>query len=119
MSYIVGDSDERPWGRWEVLAVGEGFAVKKITVKPGEILSLQYHHYRAEHWIVLAGEAEVTVDGIVQRKIPDETVYIPVGAKHRIANPGSEELVFIEVQTGDKLVEDDIVRLEDSYGRAR
>jgi len=117
MSYIVGDSDDRPWGRWEVLAVGEGFAVKKITVKPGEVLSLQYHHHRAEHWVILSGEAEVTVDETVARKGSDETVFIPIGAKHRIANPGSSELVFIEVQTGDRLAEDDIVRLEDRYGR--
>jgi len=118
MSYIAGDSDDRPWGRWEVLAVGDGFAVKRITVRPGQILSLQYHHHRAEHWIVLAGEAEVTLDGELLRKHRDEAVHIPVGARHRIANPGTEDLVFIEIQTGDRLEEEDIVRLEDSYGRA-
>jgi len=118
MSYTVGDSDDRPWGRWEVLAVGDGFAVKRIVVKPGQILSLQFHHHRAEHWIVLAGEADVTIDGTLRRLGPDDTAFIPVGAQHRIANPSGVDLEFIEVQSGARLDEDDIVRLEDSYGRA-
>ncbi|MFZ5609373.1 MAG: phosphomannose isomerase type II C-terminal cupin domain [Pseudomonadota bacterium] len=116
--YEVGASDERPWGRWEVLAMGDGFAVKRITVAPGQILSLQMHHHRAEHWIILSGIAEVTVDGSVTRKGANETAFVPLGARHRIANPGSTPLVFIEVQTGERLEEADIVRFEDKYGRS-
>ena len=118
VQYAPGDSDERPWGRWEVLAVGDGHVVKRITVKPGEILSLQLHNHRSEHWIIVKGEAEVTVGDAVVRKRVDETAFIPVKTAHRIANPGSEMLEFIEVQTGEVLDETDIVRLEDRYGRA-
>lgn len=116
-AYRVGARDERPWGCWEVLAVGAGFAVKRIEVSPGHRLSLQLHHHRAEHWVILAGEAEVTLGDALFRKGRRDTVFVPVGVTHRIANTGAEPLVFIEVQSGDRLRESDIVRLEDSYGR--
>ena len=115
--YKVGESDERPWGTWAVLASEPGFAVKKIEVKPGQILSLQKHHHRAEHWVITSGVADVTIGDQVLRKTAGEAAYIPVGDVHRIANPGEELLVFIEVQLGDRLEESDIVRLEDNYGR--
>jgi mannose-6-phosphate isomerase-like protein (cupin superfamily) len=116
--YQRGDSDERPWGRWEVLDTGEGFAVKRITVKPGAVLSLQLHHHRAEHWVVVGGRARVTRDDEVLEIGRDQAVYLPLGARHRVENPGDEMLVLIEVQIGDKLDENDIVRLEDRYGRS-
>lgn len=117
-TYAVGDSDERPWGRWEVLAIGEGHVVKRITVNPGGKLSLQYHHHRAEHWVIVAGEGLVT-RGPDQLSVPaGEHVHIEQGTPHRIENPGSIPVVFVEVQQGDRLDEDDIVRLEDVYGRS-
>lgn len=115
--YVEGDSDERPWGRWTVLATGDGYAVKEIVVNPGEILSLQSHEYRSEHWIVIEGSAEVTVGDTVSRRECNETVFIPRQTKHRIANVGASSMRFVEVQTGDKLAEDDIKRYEDRYGR--
>lgn len=116
--YSRGDSDERPWGRWEVLDTGDGFAVKRITVKPGSILSLQLHHHRAEHWVVVRGRARVTRDDQVLELGRDEAVYLPLGARHRVENPGPDMLELIEVQVGDRLDENDIVRLDDRYGRA-
>jgi len=115
--YKRGESDERPWGRWEVLDIGPGFIVKRISVHPGGVLSLQKHHHRAEHWTIVAGTARVTLDDDVFDLTADHHVYIPQGAKHRVANPGDELMEFIEVQTGDKLDENDIVRFEDSYAR--
>jgi mannose-6-phosphate isomerase-like protein (cupin superfamily) len=117
-NYKKGDSDTRPWGTWEVLESANNYCVKKITVKPNAILSLQMHNFRAEHWIIAKGEAMIVLgDDTLYRK-QDEAVYIPVKTKHRIKNTSqSEELVFIEVQTGDNLDEDDIIRFEDSYGR--
>ncbi len=117
-TYKKGDSDTRPWGTWEVLESSDNYCVKKICVTPGSILSLQLHHHRSEHWIVVEGEAVVTLgdDKIVKKA--DESVYIPVETKHRIQNNGLKNLVFIEVQTGENLDENDIVRLEDQYGRA-
>lgn len=116
--YQAGESDDRPWGRWTVLATGDGYAVKEIVVKPGEVLSLQSHEHRSEHWIVLAGTAEVTVGDDVLRRGTNETVFIPAGAKHRIANVGDNDMRFIEVQSGDVLAESDIQRYEDRYGRS-
>lgn len=117
-TYKRGDSDTRPWGTWEVLDAGESFCVKKIIVNPGAILSLQLHHFRAEHWIIAAGEAMVVLgDDILYRKSND-AVYIPAETKHRIQNDSSAEVIFIEVQTGDNLDENDIIRYEDVYGRA-
>lgn len=107
----------RPWGTYEGLDLGPSHQVKHIVVYPGEKLSLQYHHHRSEHWVVVAGTAEVTVDDTVQQLSANQSVYIPVGAVHRLHNPGSEPVHLIEVQVGDYLGEDDIVRLEDIYGR--
>lgn len=107
----------RPWGSYETIDEGTRFKVKRITVKPGAALSLQMHHKRAEHWIVVTGSAQVTVD---DRKIlleANQSTYIPLGAHHRLVNPGETPLELIEVQSGDYLGEDDIVRLEDLYGR--
>jgi len=106
-----------PWGSWQVLRVEPRFKVKRIMVSPGQRLSYQLHHRRREHWTVVMGEAEVTLDGKVIRLKPGEAVDIPVDIAHRIANPGSEEMVFIEVQQGNYFGEDDIERLEDDYGR--
>ncbi|PJI55817.1 mannose-6-phosphate isomerase [Methylobacterium radiotolerans] len=115
--YNPGDSDVRPWGRWEVLATGSGYTVKRITVAPGQRLSLQYHNYRAEHWTVVTGVAEVEIDGSLQSLTNGEHVHIPLNATHRIRNVGDSEMVFIEVQYGAVLDENDIVRVTDDYGR--
>lgn len=116
--YARGQKDTRPWGTWEVLDAGDGYCVKKICVTPGNILSLQLHHYRAEHWIIVRGEALVTLgdDKIVKKA--NESVYIPAETKHRIQNNTQQDMEFIEIQTGENLDENDIVRFEDSYGRA-
>ena len=116
-TYKPGESDDRPWGKWTVLGTGDGYAIKEIIVNPGEVLSLQSHEHRAEHWIVVQGVAEVTVDDTVSRRGVNESVFIPLKAKHRIANVGEEPMRFIEVQTGSILVEDDIQRYDDRYGR--
>lgn len=116
--YARGQKDTRPWGTWEVLDAGDGYCVKKICVTPGNILSLQLHYYRAEHWIIVRGEALVTLgdDKIVKKA--NESVYIPAETKHRIQNNTQQDMEFIEIQTGENLDENDIVRFEDSYGRA-
>ena len=107
----------RPWGGYSSLAMGERFQVKRLFVKPGKQLSLQKHHHRSEHWVVVRGTAEVTVDDKVQMLGENQSVYIPQGAVHRLANHGKILLELIEVQTGSYLGEDDIVRLEDEFGR--
>ena len=107
----------RPWGSYDSLDAAEGFQVKRLTVLPGAILSLQLHHQRAEHWVVVAGVARITRDDEVFELHKNEHTFIPVGAKHRIENPGKELLHIIEVQVGDYLGEYDIVRFEDKYGR--
>ena len=109
----------RPWGHAETIKDGAGFLVKRITVSPGESLSLQLHRLRAEHWVVVRGQAEVTRGDKQFTLRPDESTYIPVGTRHRLANPGPEPLVVIEVQVGETLSEDDIVRFDDRYGRAK
>jgi mannose-1-phosphate guanylyltransferase/mannose-6-phosphate isomerase len=109
--------DHRPWGWFESLALGERFQVKRIHVNPGASLSLQSHHHRAEHWIVVQGTAKVTVGDEVRLVSENQSVYIPLGAVHRMENPGKVPMVLIEVQTGTYLGEDDIVRYEDGYGR--
>jgi mannose-6-phosphate isomerase-like protein (cupin superfamily) len=119
VSYRRGDSDERPWGRWEVLDTGNGFAVKRITVTPGGILSLQLHHHRSEHWTIVRGRARVTRAAEVFDLNAGEHVHIPVLTAHRIENRGEVPVEFIEVQYGEKLDENDIVRLDDRYGRVR
>ncbi|HCS28027.1 MAG TPA: mannose-1-phosphate guanylyltransferase/mannose-6-phosphate isomerase [Spongiibacteraceae bacterium] len=109
----------RPWGSYESLVVGEQFQVKRIIVKPGERLSLQMHHHRAEHWIVVQGTAEVVCGEQTMILSEDQSTYIPLGTKHRLSNPGVIPLELIEVQTGSYLGEDDIVRFEDIYGRSQ
>lgn len=108
----------RPWGSYETLVLSDRFQVKRIVVDPGEENSLQLHYHRAEHWIVVSGTAEVTIGENTRLLTENESVYIPLGMKHRIKNPGTIPLVFIEVQSGSYLGEDDIVRLQDDYGRA-
>ncbi len=108
----------RPWGSYETIAAGPGFQVKRIIVEPGEKLSLQLHHQRSEHWVVVKGTAEVTVDEKVSTLSANESIYIPVETKHRLVNPGTDSLELIEVQCGEYLGEDDILRFEDVYGRA-
>jgi len=110
----------RPWGSYETLALDEGhgrFQVKRIEVRPGAALSLQYHHHRAEHWVVVRGAAKVTVGDREVLLSENESTYIPVGERHRLENTGVIPLVMVEVQSGSYLGEDDIVRLEDTYGR--
>ena len=109
---------QRPWGQYEVLLDEPTYKVKRIIVLPGQRLSLQMHHRRAEHWTIVVGEADVTVNEDTFRLLPGEHVYIPLEAKHRVANPGSAPLVFIEVQSGTYTGEDDIVRFSDDYGRS-
>ena len=108
----------RPWGTYTVLDEGPGFKIKRIMVKAGASLSLQMHHRRSEHWVVVSGEAEVLNDEAQLRVRANESTYISAGHKHRLANPSAEPLVLIEVQTGSYLGEDDIVRFDDRYGRA-
>jgi mannose-1-phosphate guanylyltransferase/mannose-6-phosphate isomerase len=108
----------RPWGSYEGIDSGEGFQVKHIIVNPGSKLSLQMHHKRAEHWVVVSGLARVTCDDKVFPLKQNESTYIPLGSRHRLENIGSEPLHLIEVQSGSYLGEDDIVRFEDTYGRS-
>ncbi|MCQ8896795.1 mannose-1-phosphate guanylyltransferase/mannose-6-phosphate isomerase [Limnobacter humi] len=108
----------RPWGTYTVLEDAAGYKIKRIEVKPGASLSLQMHHHRSEHWIVVTGTAEVTNGEAVFLVRKNESTYIPAGNKHRLVNPGRMPLVMIEVQSGDYLEEDDIVRFQDNYGRA-
>ena len=110
--------EHRPWGWFESLIVGDRFQVKKITVKPGGVLSLQSHHHRSEHWIVVEGTAKVTVGDDVKLVTENQSVYVPLGATHRMENQGKIPMVVIEVQTGRYLGEDDIVRYEDAYSRS-
>ncbi len=109
--------DERPWGTFTVLDEGAGYKVKRIEVYPGKRLSYQKHTHRAEHWMVVAGVGKVTLDGRELSVPVGETVDVPLGASHRIENPGADKLVFIEIQRGDYLGEDDIVRFDDDFGR--
>ena len=112
------EHDVRPWGNYTVLEDAPDHKVKRIVVKPGRRLSYQTHSHRAEHWFVVQGEGEVTLDGKAIRLGRGDAVDIPLGTPHRIANPGTTDVVFIEVQHGDYFGEDDIVRLEDDFGRA-
>ena len=108
----------RPWGKYDSVDSGERFQVKRITVKPGAKLSVQMHHHRAEHWIIVSGTAKVTIDEKTVLLTENQSAYIPVGAVHALENPGKLPLEMIEVQSGSYLGEDDIVRFEDKYGRA-
>jgi mannose-1-phosphate guanylyltransferase/mannose-6-phosphate isomerase len=107
----------RPWGYYDSIDKGERFQVKRIVVHPGGTLSLQKHHHRAEHWVVVRGTAEVTIGPDIKSVHENESVFIPIGAVHRLANRGKIPLELIEVQTGSYLGEDDIVRIEDVYKR--
>jgi mannose-1-phosphate guanylyltransferase len=107
----------RPWGKYDSIDEGERYQVKRITVKPGEGLSLQMHHHRAEHWIVVAGTAKVTLGEEVKLLGENESIYIPLGVTHCLENPGKIPLDLIEVRSGTYLEEDDIVRFQDRYGR--
>ncbi len=107
----------RPWGSFQGIALGDRFQVKRIIVAPGKRLSLQKHHHRAEHWVVVRGTAKVTLDDRVMLVHEDQSTYIPIGGTHRLENPGKIPLELIEIQTGSYLGEDDIVRLDDVYGR--
>lgn len=109
--------DERPWGNFTVLDEGAGYKVKRIVVLPGKRLSYQKHAQRSEHWMIVGGLATITLDGQDISLQLGEYIDIPTGAAHRIQNPGTENLIFIEVQRGAYLGEDDIVRLQDDYGR--
>ena len=113
----VFPKDHRPWGWFESLALGERFQVKRICVKPGAALSLQSHKHRSEHWIVVEGTAKVTIDDKVKLVSEGQSIYVPLGAKHRMENPGKLPMVLIEVQIGTYLGEDDIIRYEDVYAR--
>ncbi len=109
--------EERPWGRFTVLEVGDGYQVKRLEVTPGHRLSLQFHHHRSEHWIVVSGTARLVIGSETRVAQPRDTAFVPREARHRIENPGPEPLVIIEVQHGAYLGEDDIVRIEDDYAR--
>ncbi len=107
----------RPWGYYQSVDQGSRYQVKRIVVRPGGRLSLQKHHHRAEHWVVVRGAAEVTLDGKVETVHENESIYLPIGSTHRLANPGKIDLELIEVQTGSYFGEDDIVRIDDVYNR--
>jgi mannose-1-phosphate guanylyltransferase/mannose-6-phosphate isomerase len=107
----------RPWGYYQSIDRGARYQVKRIVVRPGGCLSLQKHYHRAEHWVVVRGAAEVTLDGKVELMHENESIYLPIGSSHRLANPGKIDLELIEVQTGSYFGEDDIVRFDDVYNR--
>lgn len=109
----------RPWGSYQCLdgGIDDGYQVKKIIVKQGQRLSLQYHHKRAEHWVIIKGIALIQVGENQIKTVANQTIFIPIGVKHRVTNIGKDDVEFIEVQIGNYLDEDDIVRLDDDYGR--
>lgn len=115
----MGEIFKKPWGTYETILLGKNYQVKRIIVAPKQQLSLQSHNHRSEHWIIVDGEGVVTLneDKIILKK--DDKVYIPVKAKHRMSNLTYKEVIFIEVQNGDYLGEDDIVRYQDDYGRIK
>lgn len=110
-------SETRPWGRWTVLHESEGLKLKLIEVEPGHRLSLQYHHYRSEFWVCMAGRAVALIGDRMHELKPFDTAVIPAGMLHRLGNPGAEPLSILELQEGQVLSEEDIVRLEDDYHR--
>ena len=110
-------TEQRPWGSFTVLEEAPCFKVKRIVVKPGESLSLQLHRHRSEHWVVVSGTAKLVNGEAECYAAPNQSAYIPAGTQHRISNPGAVDCVMIEVQVGDYLGEDDIVRFSDRYGR--
>ena len=114
----MSNFESRPWGCWQVLDIGDGYKVKRIDVDPHQRLSYQTHEFRSEHWVVVAGIATCTIDGETMVANAGETVDVPIGVAHRVANAHDERLVIIEIQRGDYTGEDDIVRLQDDYGRS-
>jgi mannose-6-phosphate isomerase len=116
-TYTMQTMDSRPWGLYTVLDEGNNFKVKRIQVDPGRRLSYQRHARRSEHWMVVSGQASVVLEGELFHLHPGETIDIPIGVAHRAENRGREPLVFIEIQRGDYLGEDDIERLQDDFGR--
>ena len=112
------EKENRPWGTYEVLLDDEDCKVKKIVVKPGQNPSYQMHYKRSEKWIIVSGQGKLRLDDTVKEVKPGDTIDVPVEAKHTIINDTDEDLVFIEVQLGEYFGEDDIVRLEDKYGRS-
>ena len=114
---MSADESVRPWGRYEILQESELHKVKCIYVLPGKRLSYQRHQKRREHWFIVSGVADVVLDGVSFQKCPGETVDVEIGQLHRIGNQGSDELVFIEIQTGTYFGEDDIERVEDDFSR--
>jgi mannose-6-phosphate isomerase len=117
-SPIVASTEIRPWGSFTVLEEAAGYKIKRIEVKPGHRLSLQMHHHRSEHWIVVSGTARVTCNERIELIHANQSTYVPPCATHRLENPGVIPLVIIEVQNGQYLGEDDIIRFEDDYARA-
>ncbi|MGH9946882.1 MAG: phosphomannose isomerase type II C-terminal cupin domain [Pyrinomonadaceae bacterium] len=113
----IGETENRPWGNFTILDEGIGYKVKRIEVLPGKRLSYQRHQHRAEHWFIVSGTANVTLDDKDITFNPGESLDIRAGGKHRVENPGEELLVFIETQTGTYFGEDDIERFEDDFGR--
>lgn len=115
--YDIGDHEDRPWGNWRVVDANAVFIAKRVEVRPGHRLSLQFHHHRSEHWVIVAGTGEATVGDDRLSVAPGDYVAIPCGARHRIHNTGTDLLVFVEVQLGELLDEGDITRLDDDYSR--
>jgi mannose-6-phosphate isomerase len=111
------EESHRPWGHYEILSEADGFKAKTITVLPGKRLSYQRHAHRAEHWFVVSGRGTVVLDGVDKAVVAGDSLDVPVGTPHRMCNTGDVDLVFVEVQTGTYFGEDDIVRLEDDFGR--
>jgi mannose-6-phosphate isomerase len=114
----IGKTENRPWGNFTILDEGNGYKVKRIEVFPGKRLSYQKHSRRAEHWFIVSGTAKITLDGKERLLSGGQSIDIAIGAAHRVENPEDTQLVFIETQTGDYFGEDDIVRLEDDFGRS-
>ncbi|WP_243731864.1 phosphomannose isomerase type II C-terminal cupin domain [Nocardioides ochotonae] len=115
---MTGESEQRPWGAWHVLDEGDGFKVKRIDVQPHQRLSYQTHEHRAEHWFIVTGKATCVIDGETVIAGPGQTVDVAIGQAHRITNEEDELLQIVEIQMGRYTGEDDIVRLEDDYGRS-
>tara|TARA_B100000131_G_scaffold293290_1_gene308475 strand:+ start:259 stop:600 length:342 start_codon:yes stop_codon:yes gene_type:complete len=111
--------EERPWGWYDVIDEGDRYKVKNIEVKPGSSLSLQVHHHRAEHWVVVEGTAMIQLNNDKQLLSENQSTFIPLGCKHRLSNPGKIPLKIIEVQSGPYLDEDDIERFDDDFGRVK
>lgn len=110
-------TEPRPWGSFEILHEEDYLKIKRIIVKPNNRLSLQSHKHRSENWVVIQGHALITLNKKIIPRSPNQSIFIPAGAKHRLANEGDEDIIFIEVQTGSYLGEDDIIRYQDDYNR--